>query len=102
MSYISRKTGATIIGLDWRTSILAARVRMGPQLIVQGNLDPALVLAGTEVALEGTEAVLADNRLADGTQHPGHIFNLGHGVQPNTDPDVLAVVANRVHEATQR
>lgn len=94
--------GATIIGLDWRTSILAARVRMGPQLVVQGNLDPALVLAGTEVALEGTEAVLADNRLADGTQHPGHIFNLGHGVQPNTDPDVLAAVANRVHELTQR
>ncbi len=94
--------GASIIGLDWRTSILAARVRMGPQLVVQGNLDPALVLAGTEVALEGTGAVLADNRLADGTQHPGHIFNLGHGVQPNTDPAVLAAVANRVHESTQR
>jgi len=94
--------GASIIGLDWRTSILAARVRMGPQLVVQGNLDPALVLAGTEVALEGTEAVLADNRLADGTQHPGHIFNLGHGVQPNTDPDVLAAVADKVHESTQR
>ena len=94
--------GAAIIGLDWRTSILAARVRMGPQLVVQGNLDPALVLAGTAVALEGTEAVLADNRLADGTQHPGHIFNLGHGVQPNTNPDVLAAVANRVHESTQR
>jgi len=94
--------GASIIGLDWRTSILAARVRMGLQLVVQGNLDPALVLAGTAVALEGTEAVLADNRLADGSQHPGHIFNLGHGVQPNTDPAVLAAVANRVHESTQR
>ena len=94
--------GASIIGLDWRTSILAARVRMGPELVVQGNLDPALVLAGTAVALEGTEAVLADNRLADGSQHPGHIFNLGHGVQPNTDPDVLAAVADRVHESTQR
>jgi len=94
--------GASIIGLDWRTPILAARVRMGPQLVVQGNLDPALVLAGTAVALEGADAVLADNRLADGSQHPGHIFNLGHGVQPNTDPDVLAAVADRVHESTQR
>jgi uroporphyrinogen decarboxylase len=94
--------GASVIGLDWRTSILGARVRMGPQLVVQGNLDPALVLAGAEVALEGTDAVLADNRLADGSQHPGHIFNLGHGVQPNTDPSVLEAVANRVHEATQR
>jgi len=94
--------GASIIGLDWRTSIRAARIRMGTQLVVQGNLDPALVLAGTDVALEGTDAVLADNRLVDGTQHPGHIFNLGHGVQPNTDPDVLAAVADRVHESTQR
>ena len=94
--------GAAIIGLDWRTSILSARVRMGPNLVVQGNLDPALVLAGTDVALAGTDAVLSDNALADGTQHPGHIFNLGHGVQPTTDPDVLAAVANRVHESTQR
>jgi uroporphyrinogen decarboxylase len=75
---------------------------MGPDLVVQGNLDPALVLAGTDVALEGTDAVLADNALFDGGQHPGHIFNLGHGVQPNTDPEVLTAVAARVHEATQR
>ena len=94
--------GPKVLGLDWRTSILGARVRMGPDLVVQGNLDPALVLAGTDVALDGTDAVLADNRLADGTQHPGHIFNLGHGVQPNTDPEVLTAVAARVHEATRR
>ncbi len=94
--------GPKVLGLDWRTSILGARVRMGPNLVVQGNLDPALVLAGTEVALAGTDAVLADNTLADGSRHPGHIFNLGHGVQPNTDPDVLTAVAARVHETTQR
>ncbi|MEO5722965.1 MAG: uroporphyrinogen decarboxylase [Ilumatobacteraceae bacterium] len=89
--------GATVLGLDWRTSISDARRRMGDRLVVQGNLDPALVLAGTEVALRGTDEVLADN---DG--HPGHIFNLGHGVQPNTDPDVLAAVVARVHETTRR
>jgi uroporphyrinogen decarboxylase len=94
--------GTRVLGLDWRTSILAARMRMGPQLVVQGNLDPALVLAGTAVALAGTDAVLADNRLADGSQHPGHIFNLGHGVQPGTDPEVLTAVTARVHEMTQR
>jgi len=62
---------------------------------VQGNLDPALVLAGVEVAVAGVDAVLADNN-----DHPGHIFNLGHGVQPNTDPGVLQAVVDRVKERT--
>ncbi|MDO8362965.1 MAG: uroporphyrinogen decarboxylase [Actinomycetota bacterium] len=94
--------GTTVLGLDWRTPIAAARARMGADLVVQGNLDPALVLAGVDVALRGTDAVLAANTLPDGSRHPGHIFNLGHGVQPNTDPDVLSAVATRVHEATGR
>ena len=68
---------------------------MGANLVVQGNLDPALVLAGRDVALRGADVVLADN---DG--HPGHVFNLGHGVQPNSDPSVLAAVTDRVHAAT--
>ena len=94
--------GPKVLGLDWRTSILGARFRMSPDLVVQGNLDPALVLAGADVALAGTDAVLADNKLYDGTPHPGHIFNLGHGVQPNTDPEVLTAITARVHEMTQR
>jgi uroporphyrinogen decarboxylase len=89
--------GATVIGLDWRTRITDARRRLGPETAVQGNLDPALVLAGTDVALEATEAVLADNG-----GHPAHIFNLGHGVQPDTDPEVLAAVVELVHERTRR
>lgn len=88
-------TGATVIGLDWRTSIRDARRRLGAGTVVQGNLDPALVLAGVDVAVAGAEAVLVDN---DG--HPGHIFNLGHGVQPETDPGVLAAVVAHVHERT--
>lgn len=87
--------GATVLGLDWRTPISEARARIGADLIVQGNLDPALVLAGTEAALAGTEQVLADN-----AGHPGHIFNLGHGVVPETDPEVLAAVVHAVHSAT--
>ena len=90
-----RSAGAGIIGLDWRTSISDARARMGADLVVQGNLDPALVLAGTATALAGTDAVLADN-----AGHDGHIFNLGHGVQPTTDPDVLQAVVDHVHERT--
>lgn len=87
--------GTPVLGLDWRTPIAAARRRMGEGLVVQGNLDPALVLAGVDTALVGTDEVLADN-----AGHPGHIFNLGHGVQPDTDAGVLAAVVARVHEAT--
>lgn len=86
--------GPTVIGLDWRTSITDARARLGADLAVQGNLDPSLVLAGAEVALAGTGAVLADN---DG--HPAHIFNLGHGVHPESDPGVLAAIVELVHAA---
>jgi uroporphyrinogen decarboxylase len=85
--------GPRVMGLDWRTSIAAARGRLGADVVVQGNLDPALVLAGIEPALAGTDAVLADN-----AGHTGHIFNLGHGVHPESDPGVLAEIVRRVHE----
>ncbi len=84
--------GNSVIGLDWRTSITDARRRLGENTVVQGNLDPALVLAGRDIAVRGATAVLRDN-----AGHPGHIFNLGHGVQPDTDPDVLHAVVEHVH-----
>ena len=87
--------GAGVIGLDWRTRIADARTRLGAATIVQGNLDPALVLAGWPVAKRGCDEVLADNG-----DHPGHIFNLGHGVQPNTDPGVLEQIVHYVHDQT--
>lgn len=90
-------TGPSVVGLDWRTPIAAARRRLGHDVAVQGNLDPALVLAGVDVALAGADAVLADNG-----GHPAHIFNLGHGVQPHTDPGVLEAVAAHVHERSPR
>ncbi len=90
-------TGPRIIGLDWRTPIRDARARLGDGVALQGNLDPALVLAGRDVAIASTEAVLADNG-----GHPGHIFNLGHGVLPASDPGVLAEVVAVVQETTAR
>ena len=84
--------GNSVIGLDWRTPIRDARARLGANTVVQGNLDPALVLAGKDIALAGAKDVLADN-----AGHPGHIFNLGHGVQPDTDPDVLGAIVDFVH-----
>lgn len=89
--------GNAVIGLDWRTRITDARARLGSQTVVQGNLDPALVLAGTDIALQGAADVLADN-----AGHPGHIFNLGHGVQPDTNPEVLTAVVDFVHTRTQK
>ena len=94
------EAGPTVMGLDWRTRIRDARTRLGDHVVLQGNLDPALVLAGVQPALDGTLQVLRDNELADGTQHPGHIFNLGHGVNPETDPGVLQAVVDLVHERT--
>jgi uroporphyrinogen decarboxylase len=88
--------GPQVIGLDWRTPIAAARRRLG-DVAVQGNLDPALVLAGLAVALDGARAVLADNG-----GDPGHIFNLGHGVHPDSDPGVLAAIVELVHADTAR
>jgi uroporphyrinogen decarboxylase len=85
-----------VIGLDWRTSIADARVRLGKDTIVQGNLDPSLVQGDVKTALTGADEVLADN-----ANHPGHIFNLGHGVTPGVNPDVLAAVVQHVHERTQ-
>ncbi|RLE15906.1 MAG: uroporphyrinogen decarboxylase, partial [Actinobacteria bacterium] len=93
--------GPQVLGLDWRTPIAEARQRMGDDLVVQGNLDPALVLAGVEPALDGTRRVLDDNVGANGQRHPGHIFNLGHGVQPDTDPAILQAVVDLVHERTR-
>ncbi|HQV57488.1 MAG TPA: uroporphyrinogen decarboxylase, partial [Ilumatobacteraceae bacterium] len=87
--------GPRIIGLDWRTPIGAARDRLGSDVVVQGNLDPALILAGHDVALAGADRVLADN-----AGHPGHIFNLGHGVNQHSDPEVLTAVVRHVHDRT--
>ena len=84
--------GSTVVGLDWRVDLDEGRRRVGGKP-VQGNLDPARCLGGEALAIEAAREVLA----RAGTR-PGHIFNLGHGVLPSTDPDVLATVVRVVHE----
>lgn len=85
--------GADVVGVDWRVPLDEARRRVGPDKALQGNLDPALCLAPLEVVLDAARDVLARNG-----GHPGHVFNLGHGVLPETDPDVLAAVVELVHD----
>jgi uroporphyrinogen decarboxylase len=83
--------GPEVVGVDWRVPLDAARTRVGDKA-VQGNLDPAAVFAPWDVVAERVRDVLARNG-----GRPGHIFNLGHGVLPETDPDVLARVVDLVH-----
>ncbi len=85
--------GADVVGVDFRVPIDEARRRVGPGRALQGNLDPAVVLAGERAACEAARAVLASNG-----GHPGFVFNLGHGVLPSSDPDVLARVVQLVHD----
>ena len=88
--------GADVVGVDWRVP-LAEGVRRAGGRAVQGNLDPTLVFAPTEVMLARATEVLEAGRAA-----PGHIFNLGHGVLPATDPDQLARLTDHVHEVSAR
>ncbi len=87
------EAGAEVVGVDFRLPLSEATKRIGPGRAVQGNLDPALVFAPWEVVAERTRAVLESGRAA-----PGHIFNLGHGVIPESDPDVLTRIVELVHE----
>lgn len=84
--------GSSVIGLDWRVELDEGRRRVGDKP-VQGNLDPARCLATEDLAVEATREVL----LRAGTD-AGHIFNLGHGVLPQTDPAVLERIVRVVHE----
>jgi uroporphyrinogen decarboxylase len=86
------EAGADVVGVDWRVPLDVAWSRVGADKGVQGNLDPALCLAPWPVVEAETRRVLAE---ADG--RPGHIFNLGHGVLPETDPDTLARIVEVVH-----
>ena len=83
---------STVVGIDWHVDLDEGRRRVGDKP-VQGNLDPARCLSGIPLALDATREVLT----RAGTE-AGHIFNLGHGVLPQTDPDVLAAIVRVVHD----
>ncbi|MEA2621644.1 MAG: uroporphyrinogen decarboxylase [Chloroflexota bacterium] len=90
------EAGGDVIGVDWRITLQDAWAA-APGRAIQGNLDPVALLAPWPAAAGEARAVLAD---AGG--RPGHIFNLGHGVLPETDPESLRRLVDLVHEATVR
>lgn len=85
------EAGADVVGVDFRVELDEAARRIGPDYAVQGNLDPALLFAPWEVVAAQVRRIVAQGR-----QAPGHIFNLGHGVPPEADPDVLTRVVELV------
>jgi uroporphyrinogen decarboxylase len=89
------QAGPDMVSVDWRMPLDRAWERIGPAKGIQGNLDPTVLLAPWEAVERRAGDVL---RRAGG--RPGHIFNLGHGVLPDTDPDQLARLAEWVHTRT--
>ena len=94
---LQRDAGGTVIGVDWRTPLDAAWQRLGNGVAVQGNLDPLLLMAPREVLARRVDDVLTR---AGGRN--GHIFNLGHGILPETPPDAVKYVVEHVHERSGR
>jgi uroporphyrinogen decarboxylase len=84
--------GAEVVGVDWRLSLAEASRRLGHRYALQGNLDPALLSAPWPVLSQRVREVVSSGAVA-----PGHIFNLGHGVPPDTDPAVLSRIVELVH-----
>ncbi|MFD8688796.1 uroporphyrinogen decarboxylase [Streptomyces sp. NPDC059651] len=91
------EAGADVVGVDWRVPMDEAARRVGPGKALQGNLDPAVLFAPTAAVEAKTQEVLD---AAAGLE--GHIFNLGHGVMPNMDPDALSRLVEYVHTSTAR
>jgi uroporphyrinogen decarboxylase len=95
----SRESGADVIGLDWRIRLDAARVRLGNSVVLQGNLDPAVLLGSPELIRERVRAVLQAARAGSGQRGSrGHVFNLGHGILPETPPDHARLLVETVRE----
>jgi uroporphyrinogen decarboxylase len=90
-----RGIGANVVGIDWRIELDVARNILGPKTAVQGNLDPSALLGTTESVRENTRRVLKSNG-----KRPGHIFNLGHGIQPSTPIENVATMVDEVRLIT--
>jgi uroporphyrinogen decarboxylase len=85
-------TGCAALGVDWTTDLGAARLAVAGRVALQGNLDPAVMRASPEVIRREARAVLDSYG-----NHPGHVFNLGHGITPEVDPDHVKVLVDEVH-----
>jgi uroporphyrinogen decarboxylase len=90
---LQKKAGGNVMGVDWRTNLADAWDIFGPNVAVQGNLDPVSIYADLPVLKHRIQAILDSVK-----GRPGHIFNLGHGVMPDMNPDHVKAVVEYVHE----
>ena len=86
-------TGCDALGVDWTTDLATAREYVDDEVALQGNLDPATLRESPDVIRQGVADVLESYG-----RGPGHVFNLGHGITPDIDPDNLKVLVDAVHE----
>jgi len=93
---LMRDAGGDVIGLDWRVDLAEAWARLGPDVGVQGNLDPVALFAPPEEIRRHAARILAG-----AARRPGHIFNLGHGVLPDTPVAHVAALVDAVHELSR-
>jgi uroporphyrinogen decarboxylase len=91
------EAGASVVGVDWRTSLTDAAARVRPGVALQGNLDPVVLLAGWPAVERAVRGVVEDGRRAVDAGAAGHVFNLGHGVLPSTDPGIVTDAVALVH-----
>jgi uroporphyrinogen decarboxylase len=94
---LMREAGGDVIGLDWRVSLDEAWARVGFDRAVMGNLDPVALFAGTAHVRREAEKILAQ-----AAGRPGHIFNLGHGILPETPVETVIALVEAVHELSRR
>jgi uroporphyrinogen decarboxylase len=92
-----KKAGGDVMGLDWHVNLGAARDLIGPQMAVQGNLDPTVLYATPEIIEREVKRVLDEN-----AGRPGHIFNLGHGILPTVPPENARFMVECVHRLSQK
>lgn len=85
-------SGCDALGVDWTCNLEEARKRVGDRVALQGNLDPDVLTASDDFIRREAQRIL--NEFGP---YPGHVFNLGHGITPNIDPDKVAVLVDAVH-----
>jgi uroporphyrinogen decarboxylase len=94
---LMKRAGGDVIGVDWRVNIGKAWARLGYDIAIQGNLDPVILLASLDLIEKEVKRIL--NSVGG---RPGHIFNLGHGILPNTPPDHVTALLEMVHQYRSR
>tara|TARA_R110002020_G_scaffold37399_35_gene113008 strand:+ start:2088 stop:3170 length:1083 start_codon:yes stop_codon:yes gene_type:complete len=95
-------SGTEGLGVDWTVSLGEARRRVGNKVALQGNLDPATLYASPEVIRAEAARALDDYAAANGGSREGHVFNLGHGMSPDMDPEHVRVLVDAVHQHSRR